>query len=74
MLFNCCVDELMGCLRMINGVLLSIVSNLSNGLEGAKELVEFIFPINTILNGEPRSSLEFPNHLIVLQLYNRHII
>ena len=32
--------------------------------EGAKELGLSIFPIHSIFNGEPRSYLEFPNHLI----------
>ena len=36
---------------------------LSSGLEGAKELGVFIFPIYSLFNGEPRSYLEFPNHL-----------
>ena len=31
-----------------------------------KELGVFMFPIYSLLNGEPRSYLEFPNHLIVV--------
>ena len=42
---------------------------LSSGLEGAKELGVFIFPIYSLFNGEPRSYLEFPNHQIVLTIY-----
>ena len=38
---------------------------LSSGWEGAKELGGSIFPIYSLFNGEPRSYLEFPNHLIV---------
>ena len=37
---------------------------LTSSYEGAKELGVFIFPIYSLLNGEPRSYLEFPNHLL----------
>ena len=37
---------------------------LSSDWQGAKELGVFIFPTYSLLNGEPRCYLEFPNHLI----------
>ena len=37
---------------------------LSSGWEGAKELGVPIFPMYSLFDGEPRSYLEFPNHLI----------
>ena len=37
---------------------------LSGGSEGTKELGVSIFPLYFPFNGEPRSYLEFPNHLI----------
>ena len=37
---------------------------LSSGYEGAEELGVSIFPMYSLLNGELRSYLKFPNHLI----------
>ena len=37
---------------------------LSGGSQGAKELGVSIFPIILLFNVEPRSYVEFPNHLI----------
>ena len=43
---------------------------LSSVSEGAKELAVFIFPTYSLFNGEPRSYLEFSNHLINSIIYH----
>ena len=47
---------------------------LSSDYEGAKELGVPIFPIYSLSNGGPRSYREFPNHLLIHDVYNLRYI